>query len=260
MGADHVGHHPPLTVRDRRSAIALWMGGLFVATSAWASPPHRVRPDSASGAAACEAHAAASSRHAVRLAVSLDARRLSVLRGGDTLCTMPVVVATSHGFAYGGRRWRFATPTGRRAVRDKRVRPVWIPPDWHYAEVARAHDLTLRVLSSRPIAIAGGRQLVVRNAAVAVINRSGRLSELPVDEHVVFGGTLYIPPVGSRNRRIEDVLGAYALDLGDGILLHGTTAASDVAATTTHGCIRLLAADLQWLFDHVPVGTSVVIR
>ena len=67
------------------------------------------------------------------------------------------------------------------------------------------------------------------------------------------------PPLGTKNRRVPDILGAYALDLGNGYLLHGTPFKETIGAAATHGCIRLRDEDIQWLYDFVPVGTKVYI-
>jgi lipoprotein-anchoring transpeptidase ErfK/SrfK len=77
---------------------------------------------------------------------------------------------------------------------------------------------------------------------------------------VVFDSTLFIPPVGTRNRQLEGALGAFALDLGDGYLLHGTPDPTSIGTASTHGCIRLGDADIAWLHDHVPVGAPVHVR
>ena len=83
---------------------------------------------------------------------------------------------------------------------------------------------------------------------------------LPEDEHVVFGDTLYVPPIGTRHRRISGQLGAFRLDLGDGFLIHGTPDERTIGTASTHGCVRLDAVALAWVYEHVPVGSTVVIR
>ena len=83
---------------------------------------------------------------------------------------------------------------------------------------------------------------------------------LPVSEHIIFDRTLFIPPFGTLNRQLRGELGAYALDLGDGYMMHGTADPSSIGSDRTHGCIRLADADLLWLFTYVPVGVPVIIR
>lgn len=60
--------------------------------------------------------------------------------------------------------------------------------------------------------------------------------------------------------RIEEgVLGEYALDLGDGYLIHGSLFERSLGLHVTHGCIRVGADDLEAIFDSVEVGTKVYI-
>jgi lipoprotein-anchoring transpeptidase ErfK/SrfK len=93
-----------------------------------------------------------------------------------------------------------------------------------------------------------------------VLFPDNRLGELPLDEHIVFDGVLYIPPYGTRNRTVTKELGEFALDLGGGYLIHGTPDEESIGQQSTHGCIRMYAVDLAWLYEHVPVGTPVSIR
>ncbi len=197
----------------------------------------------------------------VRIEVSLDDRTLTVLSGSDTLRTAPIAIASGRELRIGNRSWRFETPLGLRVVKDKRADPLWRPPDWHYAEAALEHGLQLRTLPDTGVPLQGGRRIQLRGDHVSVqLEVGGAWFPLPEDEHLVFGATLYIPPVGSRNRQVRGELGAFALDLGDGYLLHGTPDQTSVGSAVTHGCLRLLDEDIAWLFEHIPVGTQVMIR
>ncbi len=42
--------------------------------------------------------------------------------------------------------------------------------------------------------------------------------------------------------------------------IHGTPNAWSIGYSASHGCIRMLIPDAEWLFDHVEVGTQVFIR
>jgi lipoprotein-anchoring transpeptidase ErfK/SrfK len=194
---------------------------------------------------------------AMRIVVSIADRRLWVVSEQDTLLDAPVAVGMGRTLSYGGKRWTFATPLGVRRVLAKRSTPYWRPPDWAYAEVAREHDLQLAMLhAKRPVKLSDGRLLVVRDSLVGVMMPDG-FAPLPVEEHIVFDETLYVPPLGTRNRLIEGELGLYQLDMGNGYLLHGTPHEDSIGQATTHGCIRLRGDDIEWLFENVPVGTSV---
>ncbi len=66
-------------------------------------------------------------------------------------------------------------------------------------------------------------------------------------------------PTSWRGRVEEGVLGAYALDLGDGYLIHGTLFERALGLHVTHGCVRVGAEDLRAIYRSVPVGTRVFI-
>ncbi|MEP6911048.1 MAG: L,D-transpeptidase, partial [Actinomycetota bacterium] len=44
-----------------------------------------------------------------------------------------------------------------------------------------------------------------------------------------------------------------------GVGIHGTPDASSIGYSASHGCIRMLIPDATWLFDHVRIGTPVLI-
>jgi hypothetical protein len=217
----------------------------------------RTRTDSIMSA---ETHAAAARDPAFRIIVSLADRRLWVLLGEDTLRSAPVAVGMDARLDFDGRVWIFQTPRGQRTVLAKRASPVWIPPDWHYAEVAREYGFRLRQLvRDRPVLLADGRRLEVRNDEAGLVGPDSSFAPLPTDEEIVFDSTLFIPPAGTKNRQIEGELGAYQLDMGDGYLLHGTPQVQSIGTATTHGCIRLHDEDIAWLYENVGVGTRVYI-
>jgi L,D-transpeptidase catalytic domain len=195
-----------------------------------------------------------------RVVISLFDRHLWVVSGTDTLRSAPAAVAMDSTLAYAGHVWKFDTPRGRRTVRAKGENPLWIPPDWHYAEVAKENNLALsRVPLKGSVKIANGRRLQVRNEQVGIVVPDSGWMPLPIDEEVVFDDTLYMPPLGTKNRQILGELGAYRLDLGDGYLIHGTPEESTIGAAVTHGCVRLKNDDITWLYANVPIGTSVYI-
>lgn len=56
----------------------------------------------------------------------------------------------------------------------------------------------------------------------------------------------------------DNPLGQFAMQLGiRGYLIHGTNKPAGIGMRVTHGCIRLLPADIEALFDQVPRGTPV---
>lgn len=68
-----------------------------------------------------------------------------------------------------------------------------------------------------------------------------------------------VPPPGSKERQVKGHLGKYALDLGDGIMIHGTDEIDSLGRKASHGCIRLGEEMLTKLWQSAPVGTSVFI-
>ena len=75
----------------------------------------------------------------------------------------------------------------------------------------------------------------------------------------VEAGIKDIPPPDDPSRLVEGDLGDYALDLGDGYLIHGTPNEASLGRPVSHGCVRLGTDDLKRLYQTVPVGTRVYI-
>jgi hypothetical protein len=195
----------------------------------------------------------------LHVVVSIAARELWVVDGRDTLYRAPVAVGMGRKLEYGGRRWTFLTPPGVRPVLGKKEEPLWSPPDWHYAEVAREYGLRMvNMPSNKAMKLPDGRRLVVRDSLVGIMLPDG-FAPLPSDEHIVFDSTLYVPPLGTKNRFVDGELGRYMLDMGNGYRLHGTPREQSIGSATTHGCVRLRDEDVQWLYDFVPIGTKVYI-
>lgn len=194
-----------------------------------------------------------------RLVVSLQDKHIWAIIGKDTVLSAPAAVAKGTTLEYAGREFTFSTPRGVRRVLKKESDPIWIPPDWLYVETAAEHGLKVeRLTREHPYKLKDGRSLTVRDSRVGVLE-SGEFAFLPTDEHIVFGNTLFIPPMGTKNRKVEGELGRYRLDLGEGYLLHGTPYKDSIGLAATHGCVRLRDEDIEWLYDHVPVGTPVYI-
>jgi hypothetical protein len=194
-----------------------------------------------------------------RLVVSLQDARLWAMIGEDTVLNTSVAVAKGTTLEYAGRSYRFETPRGMRRVQKKESNPIWQPPDWLYVETAQEHGLKVgRIVPGKPRKLADGRLITVRDSVVGLLD-AGEFLPMPTDEHIVFGDTLFIPPMGTRNRRVEGELGRFRLDLGEGYLLHGTPYKESIGMAATHGCVRLRDEDIEWLYDHVPVQTRVYI-
>jgi L,D-transpeptidase-like protein len=206
------------------------------------------------------ARALADNARGFRLVISILDRRLWAIIETDTLLDAPVGVASGLSLDYQGRRWTFTTPRGRRTVITKDSFPDWVPPDWHYYEVARERGLVVRrLVEGRSVELEDGRRLDVRSGAVGVVGTDSVFTPLPAEDEIIYDGFLFIPPLGSVNRRIAGELGTYRIDLGGGYLLHGTPHLESIGAAATHGCIRLRDADIAWLYAFARVGLPVYI-
>jgi lipoprotein-anchoring transpeptidase ErfK/SrfK len=199
---------------------------------------------------------------AYRIEVSLTERRLWVLDRADTVYHAPVAIGSGETVRYGAHRWTFHTPLGTRVVRSKTANPVWTPPLWHYAEVATEYGLRMRILQrGHPVRLKNGDLLVVRGHEVGVIDHTTRLyGVMGTTEHIVFDNTVFVPPPGTDNSHVDGELGKYRLDLGNGVLLHGTPDQRSIGHAVTHGCVRLADDDIRWLYENIPVGTKVEIQ
>jgi L,D-transpeptidase YbiS len=70
---------------------------------------------------------------------------------------------------------------------------------------------------------------------------------------------LPVPPLGSPERFEAGVLGEYALELGDGYLIHGTLYKRMLGMPVTHGCVRLDDDDLRVVYRNLQIGSKVFI-
>ena len=191
------------------------------------------------------------------LVISTADRRLW-LRAGDQV-RFEAPVATGTGDLPDGGTARFATPRGRLVVERKEDDPIWIPPDWHFEEVAAERGLRLvRLDPRRPLRVGDGVLRVVGHDVVRE-RADGSVQPLPPGKEIIIGRLLVIPPFGTRQRRFRDVLGPHRLYLGQGYGIHGTNVPESIGQAASHGCIRMRNADIEALAPLVPVGTPVYI-
>ena len=248
----------PDDTRDTASAMTSAANGEVAAPAIARKTTHyRSTRDSVAGVVAERAVAHA---RGMRVAVSLEDRVLHVLDGDDTLLVAAIATGMDTTITFGKQSWTFQTPRGRRTVLGKQENPVWVPPEWHYAETAKNMGLKLAHMPEKGVISVGkGRRLTVRGGKAGLLSAAGVFEELPVDEEIIFNNTLYIPPSGTANRTIDGELGRFRLALGDGYYFHGTPHEDTIGDAATHGCIRLYDEDIEWLYQHVPVGTPVYI-
>ena len=187
-----------------------------------------------------------------RIVVSIYDRKLWLIDGADTLLTADAGVGMGAVRAPSGRVYDFATPRGLRSVLLKEEEPLWNPPDWHFYGLAEH----VRRFPAGGLTTSDGKRVVQRGAWIGYL-QDGEFTPIPREESLFFDGILYIPPFGTENRRVPDVLGHFKLDTGGGIMIHGTNDPIAIGFPATHGCIRLADEPLEQLYGEVKVGTPV---
>jgi len=68
-----------------------------------------------------------------------------------------------------------------------------------------------------------------------------------------------IPARDSPRRLVRGILGNYALDLGGGIMLHGTPYEQLLGQRVSHGCVRLSKDGIKTLYDSLSLGAKIYI-
>jgi hypothetical protein len=195
-----------------------------------------------------------------RIIVSRDALQLWLMRGDSVVFTGRVAVGRDTIFRYGSREWDFNTPTGTMRVRGKEESPLWVPPDWHYLEKAVERELEpVYLRRGQRVNLSDGTAIVLRGLEVGRLNQYGNWHAFTPGGEIIFDGKIFIPPIGSPQRRIPDVLGTHRLILGDGYLIHGTMEEDSIGEWASHGCIRMRNDEIERLYGMVSVGTPVVV-
>src|SRR5258708_10812673 len=190
-----------------------------------------------------------------RIIVSLKAHHVWVVAEEDTLLSAPAATAKGTTLDYSGREFNFNTPRGRRTVLNKDADPIWQPPDWLYIETAKEHGFRVDFIPDKgSIPAQDGWKLTVRNNRVGAIDADG-YADFPTNLHIIIGNTLYIPPMGTDNRRVSGTLGKHKLNLDEGYILHGTPDQNSIGRAGTPGCVRPPAEAIGWWTESGPVGT-----
>ena len=90
---------------------------------------------------------------------------------------------------------------------------------------------------------------------------------MPVATLNVQANPWWTPPSSDWARGLEPVPPGPGNPLGTrwmgidapGVGMHGTPDDASIGYSRSHGCIRMHIPDAEWLFEHVEVGTPVVI-
>ena len=223
-------------------------------------PPPPPSLEDASDAASGEVLELALRQDGRRVLVSKQRRHLWLMDGERVVFEAPVAIGRDTIFRYEGQTWDFSTPAGRRTVQGKETDPLWVPPDWHYFEKAVERGLQpVRLTANSRIALSDGTRIEVRGEDVGRVNQYGNFWAFTPGSEIIFDGKIFMPPFGTRQRQIPEVLGTHRLFLGDGYLIHGTPEEDSIGTAASHGCVRMLNRDVAQLYAMVEAGTPVFI-
>lgn len=196
------------------------------------------------------------------IVVSIADHQLWFKQGSQVLFQAPIATGSGKELVTGGGQWRFETPRGRLSVQAKEEDPAWVPPDWHFIELAQKRGLGVVKLSSGQSISSGDGVIAVRNGEVVKRYSDGRTVSLgggTEGREIISGGNVIIPPFGTTARRYLGVLGTRRLKMGDGYAIHGTNKPETIGQSVSHGCVRMRNEDIERLYPMVPVGTPVYI-
>ena len=154
----------------------------------------------------------------------------------------------------------------RRMLREQETQDLYIVVD------TENNRLTLRqggkVLLNAVVGT-GSRQMVEEETGRAWFFESpmGSLTVLSKERNPVWirpdwsyvEENMPVPPVNDPDRIVREVLGKYALILGNGYKIHGTKYKELLGTHFTHGCIAVGDRDLEKLYRTVKIGTRVYI-
>ncbi len=197
------------------------------------------------------------------IVVSISENRLWYKLRDSVLFTTRVATGTGKTLKKpGGKDWKFETPRGRLKVEKKEVEPAWVPPDWHYIEMAKKKRLRIaRLEKGQEIKLADGSVITMSGNDVVKRLANGEIQPFAVREghEIVADGRMVIPPLSSNQRKYSGVLGAFRLYMGDGYGIHGTDVPSSIGTSASHGCVRVRNEDIETLYQIVKIGTPVFI-
>ncbi len=248
------------------AAAADSMAVTSTSSAADTTPAADARAHPASGevekAGSTQAGSAGSSA-STRIEISLEKRRLWLLRGRDTVLVADIAIGKGTTFEYEDKIYRFETPKGHLRILSKIEDPTWIPPDWHYYE--KAIDQGLEPIFLRPgdrFELSDGSYMEMRGDTVGRVNLRGQWWEWTPGMEIILDGRIFVPPLTSPQRRIPDALGPYKLGLGNGVFIHGTNPYDEdsIGQAVSHGCIRVTNEQLHEIYSLVKVGTRVYIH
>jgi lipoprotein-anchoring transpeptidase ErfK/SrfK len=109
------------------------------------------------------------------------------------------------------------------------------------------------------VALGDGTRIEVRGDDVGRVNQFDNFWPFTPGSEIIFDGKVFVPPIGSKQRQVPEILGTHKLEMGDGYLIHGTNQPTSIGDAVSHGCVRMYNEDVARLYELVPVGTAVFI-
>jgi len=197
------------------------------------------------------------------IVVSMADHMIWYKQGKEVLFEAPVATGSGKELVGGsGGNWRFETPRGRLVVKGKDENPAWVPPDWHYVEMANKKGLGIIHLDHGEAIRTGDAVITTSGGEVVKRYSNGQTVSLGTGvegKEIVANGNIVVPPYGTSARRYLGVMGTRRLELGDGYGIHGTDHPETIGQSVSHGCVRMRNEDIEKLYPMVPVGTPVYI-
>ena len=197
------------------------------------------------------------------IVVSMADHRIWYKQGKEVMFEAPVATGSGKELVGGsGGNWRFETPRGRLVVKGKDENPAWVPPDWHYVEMANKKGLGIVHLDHGEAIRSGDAVITTQGGEVVKRYSNGSTVSLGTGvegKEIVANGNIVVPPYGTSARRYLGVMGTRRLELGDGYGIHGTDHPETIGQSVSHGCVRMRNEDIERLYPMVPVGTPVYI-
>lgn len=215
--------------------------------------------------------------------VSTAENKLYVRRNGQTIFEALCSTGKGTTLAVDGKTIIFDTPIGKLHIISKDENPQWVPPDWHYVEEARKNGMrVVRLNPGQSIDSRTGQPamskpnegvwswlsgnsntssnpiLKVRGDTIVEVN-NGVERELEPGKTIVAGDAIIVPPVNTKQRHYDKVLGKFRLEMGNGYGIHGTDEPDKLGQSVSHGCVRLGDADIEKLYQIANVGDTVII-
>jgi lipoprotein-anchoring transpeptidase ErfK/SrfK len=201
-------------------------------------------------------------RYVTRLAPTLARRPVNARLAGLDARLRPVVAPAVTGRRLDLRRTAAAVEAAVRTAQREPIRPVFR----RIAAQRRIGAVIVIRRESKGLYLYNGRKLVRR---LGVATGQSRYPT-PLGSFMVADkqyNPWWYPPSSDWAKGLKPVppgpgnpLGTRWMGLNGGLVgIHGTPDAASIGYSASHGCIRMRIPDAEWLFEHVDVGTPVVI-